>query len=81
MQGTARALRVELLTVDVRAVDDIAGAFAMLASRGAQALTFIENPLLISNAQYIVQLAKRTSGGQSKKAPVVRPRPFRSDVC
>ena len=48
MQRTARALRVELLTVDVRAVDDIAGAFAMLASRGAQALTFIEDPLLIS---------------------------------
>jgi ABC-type uncharacterized transport system substrate-binding protein len=50
-------LRVELLTVDVRAVDDIAGAFAVLASRGAEALTFIEDPLLISNAQYIAQLA------------------------
>jgi putative ABC transport system substrate-binding protein len=57
MQRTARALRVELLTVDVRAVDDIAGAFAMLASRGAQALTFIEDPLLVSNAPYIAQLA------------------------
>ena len=57
MRRTARALRVELLTVDVRAVDDIAGAFAMLVSRGAQALTFIEDPLLISNAQYIAQLA------------------------
>jgi putative tryptophan/tyrosine transport system substrate-binding protein len=57
MQRTARALRVELLTVDVRAADDIAGAFAMLASRGAQALTFIEDPLLISSARYIVQLA------------------------
>ena len=57
MQRTARALRVELLPVDVRAVDDIAGAFAMLASRGAQALTFIEDPLLISSAQYIAQLA------------------------
>jgi putative ABC transport system substrate-binding protein len=57
MQRTARALRVELLTVDVRAVDDIAGAFAMLASRGAQALTFIEDPLLISNARYLAQLA------------------------
>ena len=57
MRRTARALRAELLTVDVRAVDDIAGAFAMLVSRGAQALTFIEDPLLISNAQYIAQLA------------------------
>ena len=57
MQRTARALRVELLTVDVKAVDDIAGAFAMLVSRGAQALTSIEDPLLISNARYIAQLA------------------------
>jgi putative ABC transport system substrate-binding protein len=29
----------------------------MLISRGAQALTFIEDPLLISNARYIAQLA------------------------
>jgi ABC-type uncharacterized transport system substrate-binding protein len=29
----------------------------MLASRRVQALTFIEDPLLVSNAQYIVQLA------------------------
>jgi len=57
MQRTARSLRVELLTVNVRAVDDIAAAFAMLTSRGAQALTFIEDPLLISNAHYIAQLA------------------------
>jgi ABC-type uncharacterized transport system substrate-binding protein len=57
MQRTARSLGVELLTVDVNAVDDIAGAFANLASRGAQALTFIEDPLLISSAQYIAQLA------------------------
>ena len=72
MQRTARALRVELLTVDVRAVDDIAGAFAMLASRGAQALTFIEDPLLISNAQYIAQLATQNRlpmiGGGDKPA-------------
>jgi putative ABC transport system substrate-binding protein len=57
MQRTARSLRVELLSVDVKAVDDIAGAFATLASRGAQALTFIEDPLLISNARYLAQLA------------------------
>ena len=57
MQRTASSLRVELLPVDVRAVDDIAGAFAMLASRGAQALTSIEDPLLISNARYLAELA------------------------
>ena len=57
MQRTAGSLRVELLPVDVRAPDGIAGAFATLVSRGAQALTFIEDPLLNSNARYIAQLA------------------------
>jgi putative ABC transport system substrate-binding protein len=57
MQRTALSLRVELLTADVKAVDDIAGAFAMLASRGAQPLTSIEDPLLISSAQYIAHHA------------------------
>src|SRR6516165_7464509 len=47
MRRTARSLRAELLTVNVRAVDDIASAFAMLTSRGTPALTFIEDPLLI----------------------------------
>ena len=57
MRRTARSLRAELLTVNVRAVDDIASAFAMLTSRGTQALTFIEDPLLISNTPHIAQLA------------------------
>jgi putative ABC transport system substrate-binding protein len=57
MTRAAGSLQVELLPVKVIAPDDIAGAFAMLVSRGAQALTFIEDPLLISNAPYIAQLA------------------------
>ena len=57
MQRTAGSLRVELLPVDVRARDGIVSAFATLVSRGAQALTFIEDPLLNSNARYIAQLA------------------------
>jgi putative ABC transport system substrate-binding protein len=57
MERAAGSLRVELLPVNVRAPDDIASAFAMLVSRAAQALTFIEDPLLISNARYIAQLA------------------------
>jgi putative tryptophan/tyrosine transport system substrate-binding protein len=57
MERAAGSVRVELLPVNVRALDDIAGAFAVLISRGAQALTFIEDPLLISNARYIAQLA------------------------
>ena len=57
MVRAAGLLRVELLPINVEAPYDIAGAFAMLVSRGAQALTFIEDPLLISNAPYIAQLA------------------------
>jgi putative ABC transport system substrate-binding protein len=57
MAQAAGSLQVELLPVKVIAPDDIAGALAMLVSRGAQALTFIEDPLLISNAPYIAQLA------------------------
>jgi putative ABC transport system substrate-binding protein len=57
MARAAASVQVELLPVKVIAPDDIAGAFAMLVSRGAQALTFIEDPLLISNAPYIAQLA------------------------
>jgi putative tryptophan/tyrosine transport system substrate-binding protein len=58
MARAAGSLQVELLPVKVIAPDDIAGgAFAMLVSRGAQALTFIEDPLLNSNAPYIAQLA------------------------
>ena len=69
MQRTARALRVDLLPVDVRAVDDIAGAFAMLASRGAQALTLIEDALLNANAPYIAQLATQ------KRLPMIGEKP------
>jgi putative tryptophan/tyrosine transport system substrate-binding protein len=57
MARVAVSLQVELLPVKVIGPDDIAGAFARLISRGAQALTFIEDPLLISNAPYIAQLA------------------------
>jgi len=56
MERAAGLLRMELLRVNVRAPDDIAGAFAILVSQ-VQALTFIEDPLLISNARYIAQLA------------------------
>jgi putative ABC transport system substrate-binding protein len=60
MQRTADSLRVELLPVNVRAPDGIAGAFALLASRAAHALTFIDDPVLISNARYIAQLAAQS---------------------
>src|SRR5215204_1322632 len=57
MERAAGSLRMELLPVNVRAPDAFAGAFAILVSRGAQAITFIEDGVLNSNARYIAQLA------------------------
>ncbi|MGA9515959.1 MAG: ABC transporter substrate-binding protein, partial [Pseudolabrys sp.] len=71
MQRTARSLRVELLPVDVKAADDIAGAFAMLASREVQALTFIEDPLLVSSVRYIAELATQNGLPMIGEKPAV----------
>ena len=57
MERVAGSLRMELLPMNVRAPEDFVGAFTMLVSRGAQALTFIEDGVLNSNARYIAQLA------------------------
>jgi len=57
MERAAGSLRMELLPVNVRAPDAFAGAFAILVSRGAQAVTFVEDGVLNSNARYIAQLA------------------------
>jgi putative ABC transport system substrate-binding protein len=56
MQRTASALGVELVLLEVKARDDIAPAIAT-ATRRAQALVSIEEPLTISNAKQIVDLA------------------------
>ena len=57
MERVAGSLRMELLPMNVRAPEDFIAAFTMLISRGAQALTFIEDGVLNSNARYIAQLA------------------------
>jgi ABC-type uncharacterized transport system substrate-binding protein len=56
MQRTASALGVELVFLEIKARDDIAPAIAM-ATRRAQALVAIEEPLTISNAKQIADLA------------------------
>jgi putative ABC transport system substrate-binding protein len=56
MQRTASALGVELALLEVKARDDIAPAIAT-ATRRAQAFVSIEEPLTISNAKQIVDLA------------------------
>jgi ABC-type uncharacterized transport system substrate-binding protein len=56
MQRTASALGMELVLLEVKARDDIAPAIAT-ATRRAQALVAIEEPLTISNAKQIADLA------------------------
>ena len=50
-QRTASALGVELVPMEVKARDGLAGAIATVATRRAQALVVIEDPLSISNAK------------------------------
>jgi putative ABC transport system substrate-binding protein len=57
MQGTASALRVELVPMEVKAGDDIAVAITVVARRAGSALVTIEDPLIISNAGQIASLA------------------------
>jgi len=53
----ASLLSVELLRIEVRERDDIAGAIASAASGRAGALLVIEEPLTISNARHVAALA------------------------
>jgi putative tryptophan/tyrosine transport system substrate-binding protein len=68
VRETASALGVELVPVEVKARDDIAGAIVTASSR-ARALVVIEEPLIISNARQIAELALH------KKLPMVGFRP------
>jgi ABC-type uncharacterized transport system substrate-binding protein len=60
MQRTASALGMELVPAAVRTRDEIAAVVATVATR-AQALVTIEDPLLISNADQIADLALRSN--------------------
>jgi putative ABC transport system substrate-binding protein len=57
MQRTASALGVELVLMEVSAHDDLAAAAARLATRRAQALVLIDDPILFSNAGRIAGFA------------------------
>jgi putative ABC transport system substrate-binding protein len=57
MERTASALGVELVAMEVKARDDIAAAMAIVATQRARALVVIEDPLSISNARQIADLA------------------------
>lgn len=70
MQRTASALRVQLVSVEVKGRDDIAPAIATLAARLAQALVVIDDPLITSNARQIADFALQNG------LPIIGRRPF-----
>jgi ABC-type uncharacterized transport system substrate-binding protein len=57
MQRTAGALGVELVPIDVKTRDDIAAAIATVATGRVPALVVIEDPLSLSNARLIAEIA------------------------
>ena len=57
MQRTASALKSELVPIEVTTPDDIAAAIVSVATRRAQALVAIEDPLITSNARKIADFA------------------------
>jgi putative ABC transport system substrate-binding protein len=69
MQRTASALKSELVPIEVTTRDDIAAAIVTVATRRAQALVAIEDPLITSNARKIADLALQN------KVPMIGFRP------
>ena len=57
MQRTASALKSELAPIELTTREDITAAIMMVATRRAQALVAIEDPLITSNARKIADLA------------------------
>ena len=57
MQRTADTLSVALMPIEVRAQDEIPPAIAKVAAHRASALVAIEDPLIISGARSIAELA------------------------
>jgi len=61
MQGMASALGAELVPVETKGLDDIAATIATIPARGARALVAIDDPLFISIAPQIAELALQNS--------------------
>ena len=57
MEAAARALGLELLSLEVRRPDDLEGAFRAATGRGAGALLPLRSPLIVSQAERIASLA------------------------
>jgi putative ABC transport system substrate-binding protein len=59
MELTARSLKAELLPFEARGPREFEGAFVGMAQRRVDALTIIEDPMLLDNARSLVDLAAK----------------------
>jgi putative ABC transport system substrate-binding protein len=57
MELTARSLKVELQPIEARGPREFASTFAGMAQKRVDALTIIEDPMLLDNARAIADLA------------------------
>ncbi len=67
MYQTAQALRLALLPIGATTREDLAVAFATMAEKGVHALVVIDDALLISNADYIAELAQENSDANDQR--------------
>jgi putative ABC transport system substrate-binding protein len=59
LQQAAQTLQLELLPTEVKTRDDLAESFETMARQRAQALVVTDDAFLISNAEYISELAAK----------------------
>ena len=59
MEPVARALKLTLLPIGVRSLDDFKGAFAAMAAGRADALTVFPHSVIIANRKQVADLAKK----------------------
>ena len=59
MEAAAKLFRIQLQSLETRRPEDFEGAFGALATKRAQALITLRNPLIISQQKRVVQLAAK----------------------
>ena len=59
MESVAKALRVKLISLEVRSLDDFDGAFARAKRERAQALITISNPLIGNQQRQVLEFAAK----------------------
>jgi putative tryptophan/tyrosine transport system substrate-binding protein len=59
MESRAASLKVDLAAVQVRRVEDFAGAFSAMVKQGVDGLVLIDDPMVIAHARQLVDLTAK----------------------